>query len=125
MRAPCQQPHDSHMAAAALGLGLVCAAPQLAQVLHQHLGEDPWPAMRRWHGAAIKAGLHAPEPSPGLSGDLLGAIEQALERRGMGEEVYAQPLRQRLQTGLGPAQEAALIFAEGGAAALVAYAALR
>jgi len=124
LRSACQQPHGSHMAATALGVGIVEAAPLIDTFVREQLGEDPWPAMRAWHHAVIREGLAAPEPAPGLLAGILERCQGALVARGFGEETLLEPLRARLEAGRNPAQEAAAIFEAGGVAALVERAAL-
>ncbi len=123
LRAACQQPLGETMAAAAFGVGVACAAPALAALLERHLGDEAWPAMARWHHAAVRQGLAAPPPVPGLVGEILGVIGSALAARGHGEEALLAPLHTRLDRGRCPAQEAQAVFAAGGMAALIDHAA--
>ncbi len=124
LRSACQQPHASHMAAAALGLGVVEAAPQLAAFLRESLGERPWPVMRAWHGEVVREGLAAPEPAPGLIAGCLARCRAALEARGFGEEGFVDLLDARLAAGKNPGQEALEVFRAGGVDALIERAAL-
>jgi gamma-glutamylcysteine synthetase len=125
LRAACQQPLHEHMAAAALNVAIVAAAPALAALLDRELGDAAWPAMRAWHHAAMHSGLAAPAPTPGLAAQALALCHAALEARGAGEERYLQPLFDRLDRGRNPAQEALLAFDAGGLPGLCAHAARR
>jgi len=124
LRSACQQPHGSHMAAAALGVGIVEAAPLIHALIHELLGADPWPAMRAWHHAVIREGLSAAEPAPGLLAGILERCQGALAARGFGEQTLLDPLAARMSAGKNPAQEAAEIFETAGIDALVERAAL-
>ena len=125
LRAACQQPLHEHDAAAVLGAALIEGAPAIAALLRDALGADPWPAMRAWHHAAMRQGLAAPEPAPGLLRAILDAGRDALAARGLGEESRMAPLYARLDAGMNPAQRALAAFEAGGLDALVALAARR
>jgi gamma-glutamylcysteine synthetase len=124
LRSACQQPHASHMAGAALGLGLVEAAPQIAGLLDRTLGEHAWPAMRAWHKAVVREGLAAEEPAPGLLAGILERARDAVAARGFGEASLLAPLEARLEARKNPAQLAAEAFEQGGVALLVEQTAL-
>ncbi len=127
LRAACQQPwtepgHDGpypHMAASALGVGLVCAGAALGEYLDAQLGADAWPAMARYHADAIARGLAATEPAPGLVRGVLERCADALRDRGRGEEQLLTPLFSRLEAGQNPAQRAVALFERDGVGALV------
>ena len=119
LRASCQQPFSEHMAAAALHLGMVEAAPELAMYLQDALGDDPWPAMREWHGEVVRRGLAAGEPSPGFLDSVLRRCAAGLRARGLGEEALLEPMFGRLERRSNPAQDAQRIFEREGIAALV------
>ncbi len=125
LRAACQQPLGDHMAATALGAALVEGAPAIAQVIADALGADPWPAMRRYHHDAVRSGLRADEPAPGLVRAILEAGRDALGARGHGEEAYLAPLFDRLERRSSPAHDALAAFEAGGSDALIAHAARR
>jgi glutamate--cysteine ligase len=118
LRSPCQQPWGEHMAAAALGAGVVEAHVEIARFLDDRLG-DPWPAMRAWHRRAVASGLAADEPAPGLIAGVLERARDGLVRRGKGEETLLDPLFGRLERRRNPAQDALAAFERGGVAALV------
>jgi gamma-glutamylcysteine synthetase len=114
VRPACQQPPAESMAACALILGMVCSAQEQARLLDEALGPDSWAILRAYHSQGIAQGLAAAEPVPGLLGQILGLAEQALIRRGHGEEIYLAPLGQRLARGENPAQRLRAIYqAEG------------
>ncbi len=125
LRSACQQPLHAHMAASALGAGLVEAAPALAALVKDRLGDQPWAAMRRYHHDAVRLGLAATEPAPGFLSDVLDRCEAALAARGWGEEALLAPHRRRLAAGANPAQDALAAFERGGVPALVALTAQR
>lgn len=119
LRSPCQQPWPEHMAAAAWGAGVVCAWQEIAAFLDEQLGDDLWPAFRRWHHDAILIGLDAPEPKPGLIAGVLQRASDALAARGRGEEAFLAPLWSRLEKRCNPGQVARQAFNEGGIPALL------
>ena len=120
LRSPCQQPWADHMAPSALAVGMVCGHAEIGAWLGDLLGEEAWPAMRAWHAGVVRDGLAAEPPVPGLLEGLLERCERALHVRGAGEEVYLQPLFDRVRSQRGPADRARAEFATGGVEALVA-----
>jgi gamma-glutamylcysteine synthetase len=106
LRSACQQPADSHMSATALGLAMVQGHHELAELLMDELGPNPWQVTRPWHEAVIEQGLAAPEPRPGLMGRLLEICRSALDGRGLDEARYLDPLFARLEAQQNPAQAA-------------------
>ncbi|NOY28502.1 MAG: hypothetical protein GXP62_21815 [Oligoflexia bacterium] len=137
LRAACQQPwterglasdghrRADHMAASALGVAMICAGADLATLLQRRLGDTAWHQMRHWHQQVIVLGLDAPEPVPGLLGDVLDRCEAGLAARGRGEERLLRPLRHRLSTRQSPAQRALDHFDSGGIDALIDGLAIR
>jgi gamma-glutamylcysteine synthetase len=119
IRPACQQPPDEPLAAAALSLGLVEAWPSVWAFACDRLGPDPWPAMRAYRADAIRRGLQAREPAPGFLDEVVASSEEALRRRGRGEEAFLQPIRRRLERRLVPANRAARLFRSGGLRALI------
>lgn len=119
LRCAGQQPGDAHMVVAALTLGMVEAAAELATLLDSRLGEEAWPAMVSWHERVISQGIGAVEPNPGLLSEVLTAIRHGLVNRGRGEEVYLQPAFDRVAALTNPAEEALDAFAVGGIPALI------
>ncbi len=125
IRAACQQPLTESAAAAALGLGLVCAAEPLSALLTQTLGDDAWARLRAWHSDIVTHGLAAEEPVTGLTDTVLGACADALDARGRGETSLLDPLRARLDSRSNPAQNARAIFRSEGMDGLLAHLARR
>ncbi len=125
LRSACQQPPEEHMASAALSLGMVVAAPALAELLDQRLGADAWEAMRRWHHDVIQDGLAAAEPLPGLMHEILDRVETGLWQRGRGEERYMAPLRKRADDRENPAQRALITLRTQGLDAMIERVTLR
>jgi gamma-glutamylcysteine synthetase len=125
LRPACQQPWREHMAASALGVGLVCARAAVEEHVADRLGTEAWEVMRRYHRQTIRAGLGAPQPAPGFLRDLVGLAQAALEERGFGEEALLEPLYERLYRRENPAQRARRVFLTDGPAGLLAHAAIR
>jgi gamma-glutamylcysteine synthetase len=119
IRPACQQPPDEPLAAAALSLGFAEALPAAWAFVCDRLGSDPWPAMAAYRVGAVREGLAAREPAPGLLAGLLELAETALRRRDRGEERYLLPIRRRLETRVLPADRAAALFARRGIEGLI------
>ena len=140
MRAACQQPWPDHMASAALGLGMVEAgmkihdfllsfaiaptAPRVRPGVRQppdpdRASWDYWPQIKAFHPKAVAYGLGAAEPITGMMEGVLQLCEEALVRRGRGEEVYLQPLWRRLKAGENPAQTIRRIYGTKGERAMI------
>jgi gamma-glutamylcysteine synthetase len=122
LRSPCQQPWSEHMAAAALGAGMVCAWRELQAFLDAELGDAAWPTLRRWHADVVREGLAAEEPVPGLIAGVLRRVEDGLAARGLGEERYVAPLWRRLEARVNPGQAALEAFRAGGIPGLIDHA---
>ena len=125
VRPACQQPWHEHMAAAALGVGLIEAGEQIDAYVQETLGEDYWTIMRDYHQLAIRRGLDAPQPAPNFLATIVDLAYDGLRRRGRGEETLLAPIHRRLAIGENPAQHARRVFISDGMAALVAQAAIR
>lgn len=119
VRPACQQPPDQPLAASALCLALVEAMPQLWPYMRALLGPDPWPTMAAYRRDAVRHGLRAREPAPRFLAGLVDLAEQALRRRGRGEERFLVPIRRRLETRRLPADRAATLVRNGGIRALI------
>jgi hypothetical protein len=78
--------------------------------------------MRAWHAAAVRDGLAAPEPLPGLVAGVLDRAREALVRRGKGEAPLLDVVEARWTRRRNPAQEALAAFERGGIAGFVAHA---
>lgn len=119
IRCACQQPGTEHMAVAALSLGIVSAAAELATYIQDTLGPEAWTTMKNWHGQVIRHGLAAPEP---VDGFILGVLERAkgaLRGRGRREAPFLDPLFRRLARRENPAQRARALLERDGIEAVV------
>jgi gamma-glutamylcysteine synthetase len=121
LRAACQQPWDSHMVVAALGLGVIAGGAEIGGYLGDALGTDAWSLMRTWHGQVVRHGLAAPPPVDGLVEAVLERALAALRGRGRREGELLQPLYRRVAAGKNPAQRAREAFARGGMDGLIAH----
>ncbi|TNE48256.1 MAG: hypothetical protein EP343_16725 [Deltaproteobacteria bacterium] len=104
-RSACQQPHDEHMAVAALSLGLVMATQPLLQWLNNTLGPDCWGQLMEYGHRVMKEGLAAKEPVEGFIQTVLNHCEEGLKERGFGEEVFLSSLWSRWESKQNPAQK--------------------
>ncbi len=121
IRPACQQPPADAMAATALALGLVEAAPALVDYVEAALGPGAWAIQRRYYIQAAREGLAAPEPCPGFLENVLVLVERGLERRGQDEEVYLGPLWERLERRQNPAQRMRQVYRLEGVEGLLGY----
>jgi gamma-glutamylcysteine synthetase len=121
LRAACQQPWDGHMAAAALGLGIIAGGAEIGGYLNDVLGLDGWERMRTWHGQVVRHGLAAPPPVEGLIEAVLDRVQAALRGRGRREEYLLAPLFRRLASGENPGQLVRRVFADQGMGGLIAH----
>ncbi|MEL6344744.1 MAG: glutamate-cysteine ligase family protein [Myxococcota bacterium] len=140
LRAACQQPWPDQMAAAALQFGIAEAgwalhdfcfafaksprAPRAPYGVRQppdpiRVPWDSWAPMVPYFDQAIHQGLDAKEPFTGLLEGTLQYAHNALAARGLGEEIYLQPLWERLARRENPAQRLRRLFARHGVDALV------
>lgn len=120
-RAACQQPWDEHMVVAALSLGIM----ESLQVINR----DPelgsllgWRIQRKLYKAAAKEGLAAEVdtlPTKRMLARLLEICDDALKKRGNGEEVYLEPLWRRLEAGENPGQTVRRILETDGLQAAI------
>ena len=114
-----QQPPDELLCVPALTLGLLEALPEAVEIVASYA----WNDLAAARTAACREGLEAIEGGVAvdeLAGRMLGAAQAGLERRGLGEEQFLEPLWQRLKARRCPADAAADTFAKGGVEALVA-----
>ncbi|MFO7635029.1 MAG: glutamate-cysteine ligase family protein [Caldilinea sp.] len=125
MRPACQQPWTETMAVAALNLGLVEAEPSIHALIIGELGDDYWTRMETYHQQVIRYGLDAPQPVPNLLHRVLTLAEEALARRGYGEERLLATLWQRLDRRQNPAQRARIVFRHDGITGLIDHATIR
>ncbi len=119
IRPACQQPPDEPLAAAALSLAMVEAMPHLWAFVQERLGPDPWPSMIAYRRQVIRHGLRARGPAPRFLAGIVDLCEEALRRRGRGEEKFLLPIRRRLVTRRLPADRAAALVRRGGIDALI------
>jgi hypothetical protein len=109
------------MAAAALGLGLIEAAPAIEAYLDDLFGPHTWPTLRAYQQQVIQYGLAAPQPAPDMLQRILTLAAAALQQRGRSEERLLEPLFSRLARGLNPAQESLRLFQQEGLTGLLAH----
>jgi gamma-glutamyl:cysteine ligase YbdK (ATP-grasp superfamily) len=140
LRSACQQPWPDHMAATALGLGMIEAgmkihdflfsfavapvAPRAPYGVRQppdpdRVPWDQWSQIKAYHSKAVAYGLAAEEPITGMVEGVLQLCDEALQARGRGEEVYLEPLWRRLKAKENPAQVIRRIFGTRGEAAMI------
>ncbi len=108
-----QQPPEDLPCIAALTLGLMSALPAAAEEVAAH----PWNDLREGRDSACRRGLEGRAgemPLSRLAGRVLELAERGLRERGLGEEVFLEPLEQRLKRGGCPAREAEEVFREQG-----------
>jgi len=113
-----QQPPGELLCIAALTLGLLSAADEAAE----EIVSRNWGDLRDLREAACRYGLSdnaSQEQLAELSGRMLDIAEAGLLRRGLGEEVFLEPLKKRLQAKMCPADEAAEVFRHAGIEGLV------
>jgi gamma-glutamylcysteine synthetase len=125
IRPACQQPWREHMAAAALGVGLIEASRSIDAYVQDALGPSYWEAMRGYHQLAIRRGLRAPQPAPEFLKRVVELANTGLRERGQGEELLLAPIYRRLARGENPAQHARRVFRTDGLPAMLAQTAIR
>ncbi|MEC7983620.1 MAG: glutamate-cysteine ligase family protein [Myxococcota bacterium] len=146
-RAASQQPFDAQMAPSALVLGLMEHSAEMLHFVDSFFPEppepfrfglrmaeliqlqmekvkDPWPSFREWRTSCINYGLAGKEAFTGLIEGTLQIAQDGLEARGLGEEVYLEPLWLRLEKKQNPAQELRRIFARKGIEGLLSFCSL-
>jgi glutamate--cysteine ligase len=124
IRPACQQPGAS-FAAAALSLGLVEAAADAADYLVDAApGHVGWRRLLGFRRDAVRRGIHADEPVPGFLSTVVTLADAGLAARGLGEEPFLDPIRERLDRWRGPADDARDRFRRDGGPGLVADLAL-
>lgn len=125
IRPACQQPWGEHMAAAALGVGLIEASEEIDAFVRGALGKEYWSIMRTYHRQVIRTGLAAPQPTPDFLRQIVAFAAEGLARRVQGEERLLEPIRRRLERGINPAQRMRHLFQTDGVAGLLRHAAIR
>ena len=109
------------MSTSALQLGMVEAAPAIHDAVVEKLFEgdarEAWRQMRKWHDHAAKHGLADSTlefDEIQLVEDVLDCAQDALRRRGRGEEIYLDSVRARVEARVNPGQEATALHGELG-----------
>jgi gamma-glutamylcysteine synthetase len=125
IRPACQQPWREHMAASALGLGLIEAADAIMDYVEESFGEEAWPIMIDYHGLVMRHGLRAPQPSPDFLERIVEMTDAALCERGFGEERFLEPLFKRLNRRMNPAQRIRAFYRTDGLNGLLNRASIR
>ncbi len=119
-RVSCQQPPQAHFCASALTLGLVENYRELVSFT-ERFSLDQWREIRELaytHGLAWSyANFKATE----LAEHLVSIAAMGLDKRGLDEKHYLQPLRTRLSEQCCPADTASLQFCQNGIAGLIAH----
>jgi glutamate--cysteine ligase len=119
-RISCQQPPFAHLCASALTLGLVENYKDLMELVDT-FSLDQW---RDIHFLACKYGLDFSYPGVDVHRQIermLSIAEQGLRARALGEEVYLEPLYERIATRCCPADDARMQFLRGGVAQIVSH----
>lgn len=81
--------------------------------------KDIWTPMQKYLYQLSKKGLLFPEPYFGLFDGILDCAKLGLQKRGLGEEMYLEPLYQRIQQQIDPTVEIRRQWILGGYEALV------
>ncbi len=113
-----QQPPQEILVVPALTLGLTSVLPEAAEELDAY----DWQELRLAKEAACRQTLNGATEKISLyhlAGRLVELAEKGLKKRGLGEESFLEPLRERLRHRKSPADEAVELFEKGGCAALV------
>ena len=113
-----QQPPDALIGPAALTLGLVSALNEAWEEVQQW----DWNTLRKTRDAACRTGLSAASETsriPALCKRMLEVAETGLRRRGLGEERFLEPLRERVRLSTCPAIQMEDVFRKGGVEALL------
>lgn len=118
-RISCQQPPQNHLCASALTIGLVENYEELLKLVHV-LSLDQW---REIHTLACRHGMDFSYPGVNVNrliGQMVEIADQGLRQRKLKEEIYLEPLYERVKTSCCPADEAIQHFFAGGVAQIVA-----
>jgi len=117
-RANDQQPPDDLMCIPAITLGLITALPEAIEEISRY----NWSDLRSAREAACRYGLADIRENLSLTPlveSMLQICKLGLERRGLGEEKFLEPLYRRVEKRKCPADDAAEIFRNGGIKALI------
>lgn len=118
-RISCQQPPDAHLCASALTLGLVENYRPLVEMA-QAYSLDQWRELRLLATRHALACSYPGMPLNELLKQMLAIAHKGLCQRGLGEEVYLEPLYQRLAEKRCPADDVLQQFQDGGVESIVA-----
>jgi glutamate--cysteine ligase len=113
-----QQPHQEMMAIPALTLGVMENLSDAVPFMEQY----PWETLRQARVEAARNGLQGKVREielRSISEEVVAIAEKGLKARGLGEEVFLAPLRERLEGDFCPADRAADIFRAEGPAGFV------
>ncbi len=113
-----QQPPGALLCVAAFTLGLAEALGES----QEELSRFEWYELRAARESACRSalrGMVGSQPIASLAGRLLELARLGLERRGLGEERFLEPLEERLKSGRCPSDDAVELFQQGGAERLV------
>lgn len=116
----CAQPPQEHMVADALTLGLAENLAGAQEIVSRY----PWEIWRALRQESMFGGFKITiqgEPVTSLLEELLTVAQEGLRLRGFGEEVFLDPLWERLQNRRSPALHALALFHKGGIQALSEY----
>lgn len=121
MRAPCPQLPDEH-SVSAVALGLAENLDEAGQMLDE-LSWEQWKEVRQ---KAIIHGLDFSLPATrrqakSMALDLLGIARRGLEARGRSEEVFLEPLEERVKAGRCLADEALEIYNRCGVVGMIQH----
>lgn len=108
-----QQPPSDVLAVPALTLGIMENLDEAASLI----GDYSWDFLKETRQEAAKAGLKAEVdgvPVRELSGQAVEIAEKGLKERGLGEEAFLDPLKERVEEGVCPADRAAETFEQDG-----------
>jgi gamma-glutamylcysteine synthetase len=114
-----QQPPDELLCIPALTLGLVSALTEGEKVIATY----NWKNLQQARVAAYCQGLADTSDAAVdlriFAGTMLDLATLGLERRGLGEELYLEPLKQRLEQNMCPADEVCQCYIEAGIPGIV------
>jgi hypothetical protein len=92
---------------------------ELESYLEDSLGKSYWTTLYEHRKRAVRQGFDAPEPVPLFLDTVVDIAEKGLRLRDEGEETFLEPVRNRLERRMGPADEAKISFERSSSAALV------
>lgn len=125
-RVPCRQRQgEDEMACIAFLVGLAENAIEIQDTIIDH---KRWGFWRDFRKPCTRFGLKTKHDGVQVKDVLMAVLElvrNGLERRGLGEEDYLEPLYRRLESGITPAEEAFLRWGNGGVDAFIEWAGYR